>query len=271
MKNLKFLAYFFAIALAFVSCEKETFDNAPLNDENTEIATTRSSGISEILNIVSSIDELRDLGIRVRNGLENRVDGDLNELISAATLAKAGGRANRNALRAQGFTNRQIRQLRRLFNNIQDFLDMTDPNDDTGNDTGNDNDPNTDTDTDPGSDPQLTQAQQDFVDRFSIPQDVLDELIARNSLDRIIEREQTQLSNPANIVPLGDDLFEVSVGINQGTETTRVTRTRAQMEATFSFQYLFSSGFDTRLQTPNTAATFDRMGREVFQALLDSL
>jgi len=170
-------------------------------------------------------------------------------------------------VRRQGFTNRQIRnQLPRIHAEYLALVEslqnqQPDPMDDPADEQL----------PDPGTDPALTQVQQDFVNRFSIPQDVLDELIARNSLDRLIEREQTQLSNPSNLVVLGPNLFEVSVGINQGTGTTRVTRTRAQMEGTFSFQYLFSSGFDTRLQTPNTAATFDRIGREVFQALIDSL
>jgi len=267
MKKLNLFALLFATVFMFTACEKESFeiDENPLEVENFEEGTAniRTSGLP------TTIQDLRDAGIAVSNNIANIVNNDLTALLDAAALSANPTRANRRTLRQLGFRGGQIRNQLPRINNEYLALVASLQNQDPDPDPNQDPDPTQN--PDPGVDPSLTVEQQAFVDRFSIPQDVLDELIARNSLDNIIEREQTQLSNPANIVALGNDLFEVTVGINQGTGTTRVTRTRAQLEGTFSFQYLFSSLFDTRLQTPNTAETFDRMGREVFQALLDSL
>jgi len=240
----------------FTSCEKDEF-NFDYNDE------IQLSARSSNADLPATIEELREAGVRVSNRIASIANNDLNTLLEAAALSANLTRENRRLLRQQGFRGNQIRNvLPRINREYLELVASLENQDGTFDPEVN---------TEPGTAPGLTADQQDFVDRFSIPQDVLDELIRLGSLDNIIEREQTQLSNPANIVALGNDLFEITVGINQGTGTTRVTRTRAQLEGTFSFQYLFSSNFDSRLQTPNTAETFDRIGREVFQALLDSL
>jgi len=264
MKKYNLYVLLFAVAALFASCEKEPIDsNDYLEDETTTEVVLRSS-----TELPTTINELREAGINVSNNIANIVNNDLETLLEAAALAADGSKANRKKNQIRNALPRINRQYLELVEELQNG-----GNDDGGTDAGQGTDTNQGAGPlpTPGTDASLTIEQQAFVDRFSIPQDVLDELIARNSLDNIIEREQTQLSNPANLVVLGDDLFEISVGINQGTGTTRVTRTRAQMEGTFSFQYLFSSFFDSRLQTPNTAETFDRIGREVFQALIDSL
>lgn len=261
MRKFQLLALLVATLFVFTACEKESLDIEPdfLEIENVDggAAIARTSD-----QLPTTIQELRDAGIPVSNAIAAIVNNDLNTLLEAAALSSNLTRQNRRILRQQGFSGRQFRnQLPRINNQYlalvatiegQNPVEPTDP-------------------VEPGVSPTLTDAQQAFVDRFSIPQDVLDELIARNSLDRIINREQIQLSNPGDIVPLGNDLFEITIATDQGTNTTRVTRTRAQLEGNFSFQYLFDSLFDSRLQTPNTADTFDRMGREVFQALLDTL
>jgi len=268
MKAYNLYVTLFALVLLFASCEKEPIDHVDYTEDVTTSVLVRSS-----IDLPTTIDELREAGIGVSNRIENIVNNDLVTLLEAAALAADPSKENRRALRQQGFKKNQIRNALPRIN--RQYLELVEELQNQANDNGGTDNGGTDagqgTDTDqgtgplptPGTDPSLTVEQQAFVDRFSIPQDVLDELIARNSLDNIIAREQTQLSNPANLVVLGNDLFEISVGI--------VTRTRAQMEGTFSFQYLFSSFFDTRLQTPNTAETFDRIGREVFQALIDSL
>jgi len=228
------------VELRTINAEYAVLENFLLNfDANT------------FTSVPSTIEEARAAGIRITTQVARL--GDLETLLTRS-LVRTGFLDTLNSRDIF-----ELRRLRRVFEAIQEVVGAG------GGDTDPDPDPNPDPDQDPGSDPSLTAAQQAFVNRFGIPQDVLDELIARNSVDRLISREQRQLSNPRDLVVLGPDLFEVTIGINQGTDTTRVTRTRAQLEGNFSFGYLFDS------QTPNTAETFDRMGREVFQALLDSL
>ncbi len=223
--------------------------------------------------VPTTIDEARAAGIEISDRVARL--GDLNTLLTRS-LVRTGFL---DTLSRGDAT--ELRRIRREFADLVEQIEAggnQDPGNEpgpevdqgagsdqgAGNDQDNGGDQDTGNDQGVGDTQGLTTEQADFVNRFRVPQDVLDELTRLNSLDRVIGRVARQLSNPSNIVALGNGLFEDSIGINQGTITTRVVRTRDQLVANFSFGYLFDSLFNSRAQTPNTAATFDRIAEEVF-------